>query len=137
MEFRVYVDGTAKIICDLTRETTIHDIIIALAQLKGKPGRYSLVERTSNSYRTLDPNEKPYKLIEKWANNDNVRYILIQNNNSTSSSSSTNETDNHNSLQNNRKRSKSLDGRKTLSFQQKQINQQECKSKRFILYDRL
>ncbi|CAF4524346.1 unnamed protein product, partial [Didymodactylos carnosus] len=122
MEFRVYVDGIAKIICDLTRETTIHDIIIALAQLKGKPGRYSLVERTPNSYRTLGPNERPCDLIEKWANNEHVRYILMQNNSSTLLLSSTNETS---KLQNNHKRSKSLDGRKTPSSQQEQTNEQE------------
>lgn len=91
MDLRVYVDGVARIICDLTRTTTVHDIIIALAQYKGKAGRYSLVQRAPDgTQRTLSPNELTCELIHHldWA------YILQQNP----------------AIQ---KRSASLDGRKT------------------------
>jgi hypothetical protein len=102
MDLRVYVDGVARIICDLTRTTTVHDIIIALAQYKGKAGRYSLIERAPDgTQRTLSPNESTYELIHHpdWA------YILRQNPSNTN-------------LSNGQKRSKSLDGRKTPVQQQ-------------------
>jgi hypothetical protein len=76
MDLRVYVDGVARIICDLTRTTTVHDIIIALAQYKGKAGRYSLIQRAPNgTQRTLSPNELTCELIHHadWI------YILQQN----------------------------------------------------------
>ena len=99
MDLRVYVDGIARIICDLTQATTVHDIIIALAQYKGKAGRYSLIERAPDgTQRTLAPNELTHELIHHpdWA------YILRQNSDSF----------------NDQKRSKSLDGRKTPAQQQ-------------------
>jgi hypothetical protein len=102
MDLRVYVDGIARIICDLTPTTTVHDIIIALAQYKGKAGRYSLIERAPDgTQRTLSPNEFTYELIQHpdWA------YILRQNLSNSD-------------LLNNQKRSKSLDGRKTPVQQQ-------------------
>ena len=96
MDLRVYVDGIARIICDLTRTTTVHDIIIALAQYKGKAGRYSLIERAPDgTQRTLSPNEFTYELNHHpdWT------YILIQNPSHIDAALN--------------KRSKSLDGRKT------------------------
>ena len=102
MDLRVYVDGVARIICDLTRTTTIHDIIIALAQYKGKAGRYSLIERAPDgTQRTLSPNELTCELIyhPDWA------YILRQNPSNSDVSCS-------------QKRSKSLDGQKTPVQQQ-------------------
>jgi hypothetical protein len=99
MDLRVYVDGVARIICDLTRTTTVHDIIIALAQYKGKAGRYSLIQRAPDgTQRTLSPNELTCELIHHsdWI------YILQQN------------------PSNEQNRSKSLDGRKT-PIQQKTI----------------
>ncbi|CAF2767555.1 unnamed protein product [Rotaria sp. Silwood2] len=102
MDLRVYVDGVARIICDLTRTTTVHDIIIALAQYKGKTGRYSLIERAPNgTQRTLSPNEFTYELI----NHPDWSYILRQNSSNSD-------------LSYNQKRSKSLDGRKTPVQQQ-------------------
>ena len=104
MDLRVYVDGVARIICDLTRKTTVHDIIIALAQYKGKAGRYSLIEcAPDGTQRTLSPNELTCELIyhPDWV------YILRQNPSSTSSSHI-------------QKRSKSLDERKTSIEQQQQ-----------------
>ena len=89
MDLRVYVDGVARIICDLTPRTTVHDIIIALAQYKGKAGRYSLVERAPDgTQRTVSPQELTSQLIHhpQWS------YILRENPQT---------------------RSKSLDGRKT------------------------
>jgi len=94
MDLRVYVDGIARIICDLTPNTTVHDIIIALAQYKGKAGRYSLIERApSGAQRTLSPSELTNELIHHpdWS------YILRQNSNHSSTA---------------QKRSKSLDERK-------------------------
>lgn len=102
MDLRVYVDGIARIICDLTRTTTVHDIIIALAQYKGKAGRYSLIERAPDgTQRTLSPNELTSELIHHpdWS------YILRQN-------------PSNSDLSNSQKRSKSLDGRKTPIQQQ-------------------
>ena len=76
MDFRVYVDGISRIICDLNDQTTIHDIIIALAQYKNQPGRYSLFERRSDGQeRTLSPNLLALELQQDF---DSV-YILRQN----------------------------------------------------------
>jgi hypothetical protein len=102
MDLRVYVDGIARIICDLTRTTTVHDIIIALAQYKGKAGRYSLIERAPDgTQRTLSPNELTHQLIHHpdWT------YILRQNSSNSD-------------LSHCQKRSKSLDGQKTPVQQQ-------------------
>ena len=102
MDLRVYVDGVVCIICDLTPTTTVHDVIIALAQYKGKTGRYSLIERNLNGIqRTLSPNELTSELI----NHPDWTYILRQNKSSSDSSCI-------------QKRSKSLDGRKTPIRQQ-------------------
>jgi hypothetical protein len=98
MDLRVYVDGVARIICDLTRTTTVHDIIIALAQYKGQAGRYSLLERTPDGIeRTLSPNELTCDLHHQHAD---WCYILRQN------------SDHHESIHD-QKRSKSLDDRRT------------------------
>lgn len=76
MDFRVYVDGIPRIICDLNERTTIHDIIIALAQYKGQPGRYSLFERRSDGQeRTLSPTKFTSELEQ---HSDSI-YILKQN----------------------------------------------------------
>jgi hypothetical protein len=97
MDLRVYVDGVARIICDLTRTTTVHDIIIALAKYKGKPGRYSLIERTSTgSDRIVSPNEYTCDLNQ----HSDCSYVLQQN-----PSIRTQVSGQH--------RSKSLDGRVT------------------------
>jgi hypothetical protein len=99
MDLRVYVDGVARIICDLTRTTTVHDIIIALAQYKGKAGRYSLIQRSPDgTQKTLSPQQVTCELIRHpdWA------YILQQNPSNKSKS-------------NGQKRSKSLDGQKTVA----------------------
>lgn len=102
MDLRVYVDGVARIICDLTRTTTVHDVIIALAQYKGKTGRYSLIERAPDgSQRTLSPNEHAHELV----NHPDWCYILRQNSPNSD-------------LSYGQKRSKSLDGRKTPVQQQ-------------------
>ena len=96
MDLRVYVDGVARIICDLTRSTTVHDIIIALAQYKGKPGRYSLIERAPDgAQRTLSPNELTRELAQ------HADWIYILRHNSP-----------HAEPVNGQTRSKSLDGRK-------------------------
>ncbi|CAF0808983.1 unnamed protein product [Adineta ricciae] len=102
MDLRVYVDGVARIICDLTPTTTVHDIIIALAQYKGKAGRYSLIERAPDgAQRTLSPHELTHELIHHpdWT------YILRQNLDFSQK----------------QKRSKSLDGRKTPLQQQSTV----------------
>jgi hypothetical protein len=102
MDLRVYVDGVARIICDLTRTTTVHDIIIALAQYKGKAGRYSLIQRAPDgTQKTLSPNQLTCELIQ----HHNWIYILHQNPSNRDSS-------------NGQKRSKSLDGGKTPIQQQ-------------------
>lgn len=104
MDLRVYVDGVPRIICDLTVKTTVHDIIIALAQYKGKAGRYSLIQCAPDGIqRTLSPNELACELIRHsdWV------YILRQNLSNAD-------------LYSVQKRSKSLDGRKTPVEQQHQ-----------------
>lgn len=94
MDLRVYVDGVARIICDLNRSTTVHDIIIALAQYKGKAGRYSLIEQSPNgNQRTVSPTELTVDLFD----HPDWKYILREN-----PSNSTTQP-----------RSKSLDGRRT------------------------
>ena len=104
MDLRVYVDGVARIICDLTRTTTVHDIIIALAQYKGKAGRYSLIEYAPDgTQRILSPSELTCELVHHadWT------YILRQN-------------PSHRTRSAEQKRSKSLDGRKTPVILQQQ-----------------
>jgi len=68
MELRVWVDGTQRVVCGITEQTTVQvfieksdriiftefkEVVIALAQATGRTGRYTLVERWRNAERLL------------------------------------------------------------------------------------
>jgi hypothetical protein len=85
----------------------VHDIIIALAQYKGKAGRYSLIEcAPDGTQRILSPSELTCEL----AHHADWTYILRQN-------------PSHRTRSVEQKRSKSLDGRKTPVLLQQQQQQ--------------
>ncbi|CAG5107702.1 Oidioi.mRNA.OKI2018_I69.chr1.g3451.t1.cds [Oikopleura dioica] len=66
MELRVWVDGTQRVVCGITEQTTVQEVVIALAQATGRTGRYTLVERWRNAERLLPPSETPLTVLNKW-----------------------------------------------------------------------
>lgn len=77
MELRVWVDGTQRVVCGITEQTTVQEVVIALAQATGRTGRYTLVERWRNAERLLPPSETPLTVLNKWGTYaSDVMFIL-------------------------------------------------------------
>lgn len=77
MELRVWVDGVQRVVCGITDQTTVQEVVIALAQATGRTGRYTLVERWRNAERLLPPSETPLTVLAKWGTYaSDVQFIL-------------------------------------------------------------
>ena len=57
MELRVWTEGLERVVCGVTDVTTCRDVIIALARVLNKTGRYSLVELYNGHQRRLSASE--------------------------------------------------------------------------------
>ncbi|XP_056240372.1 ras association domain-containing protein 8 [Seriola aureovittata] len=66
MEVKVSVDGIPRVVCGVTEETTCQDVVIALAQALGQPGRYTLREKFKDFERCMTPNERLLETLEKY-----------------------------------------------------------------------
>ncbi|KAM6930117.1 ras association domain-containing protein 8 [Lycodopsis pacificus] len=66
MEVKVLVDGLPRVVCGVTEETTCQDVVIALAQALGQPGRYTLQEKFKDFERCMAPNECLLETLEKY-----------------------------------------------------------------------
>uniref|UniRef100_H3CZX3 Ras association domain family member 11 n=1 Tax=Tetraodon nigroviridis TaxID=99883 RepID=H3CZX3_TETNG len=66
MEVKVFVDGVARVVCGVTEETTCQDVVIALAQALGQPGRYTLRETFKDFERCMSPGERLLETLEKY-----------------------------------------------------------------------
>lgn len=77
MELKVLVDGVERVVCGITEQTTVQEVVIALAQATGRTGRYTLVERYRDTERLLPPAETPLTVLQRWGpHQDDVAFIL-------------------------------------------------------------
>uniref|UniRef100_A0A665VQJ1 Ras association domain family member 11 n=1 Tax=Echeneis naucrates TaxID=173247 RepID=A0A665VQJ1_ECHNA len=66
MEVKVFVDGIPRVVCGVTEETTCQDVVIALAQALGQPGRYTLREKFKDFERCTMPSERLLETLERY-----------------------------------------------------------------------
>lgn len=92
MELKVQVDGVERVVCGITQQTTVQEVVIALAQATGRTGRYTLVERYRDNERLLPPAETPLTVLERWGvHQDDVSFILRRSGTSDNASNTTKE----------------------------------------------
>lgn len=76
-ELKVLVDGVERVVCGITEQTTVQEVVIALAQATGRTGRYTLVERYRENERLLPPAETPLTVLDRWGDHKHdVSFIL-------------------------------------------------------------
>ncbi|GAA6223511.1 ras association domain-containing protein 8-like [Lates japonicus] len=66
MEVKVSVDGIPRVVCGVTEETTCQEVVVALAQALGQPGRYTLREKFKDFERCMTPDEHLLETLEKY-----------------------------------------------------------------------
>ncbi|XP_076015445.1 uncharacterized protein rassf11 [Genypterus blacodes] len=66
MEVKVSVYGVQRVVCGVTEETTCQEVVIALAQALGQPGRYILREKFKDFERSMTPSERLLESLEKY-----------------------------------------------------------------------
>ncbi|XP_038866049.1 ras association domain-containing protein 8 [Salvelinus namaycush] len=66
MEVKVSVEGVPRVVCGVTEKTTCQEVVIALAQSLGRPGRYTLQEKFKEFKRNVTPNERLLESLEKY-----------------------------------------------------------------------
>ncbi|KAG7521181.1 ras association domain-containing protein 8-like [Solea senegalensis] len=66
MEVKVSVDGVPRVVCGVTEETTCQEVVVALAQALGQPGRYMLREKFKEFERCMTPSERLLETLEKY-----------------------------------------------------------------------
>ncbi|CAG6021105.1 unnamed protein product [Menidia menidia] len=67
MEVRVCVEGIPRVVCGVTEETTCQEVVLALAQSLGQPGRYTLCEKFKDFERCMMPDEHLLETLEKYS----------------------------------------------------------------------
>ncbi|XP_029974029.1 ras association domain-containing protein 8 [Salarias fasciatus] len=84
MEVKVSVDGIPRVVCGVTRETTCQEVVLALAQALGQPGRYNLREKFKEFERCMTPDERLLETLERYGEQaKEVQLILFHNGPST------------------------------------------------------
>lgn len=89
MELKIYVDQTVRIVCGLNEETTVQDVILALAQALKQTGRFYLIEcwsgvhnATKSRIRVMAPKERPIEKLKSYLSLsdslDDVEFHLIR-----------------------------------------------------------
>uniref|UniRef100_A0A3P8YFG8 Ras association domain-containing protein n=1 Tax=Esox lucius TaxID=8010 RepID=A0A3P8YFG8_ESOLU len=66
MEVKVSVEGVLHVVSRVTEKTTCQEVVIALAQSLGRPGRYTLKEKFKDFDRNVTPNERILESLEKY-----------------------------------------------------------------------
>ncbi|KAM4562665.1 ras association domain-containing protein 8 isoform 1-T2 [Odontesthes bonariensis] len=80
MEVRVSVEGIPRVVCGVTEETTCQDVVLALAQALGQPGRYTLREKFKDFERCMTPDEHLLGTLEKYGEQAReVQLTLVHN----------------------------------------------------------
>ncbi|CAL8324743.1 unnamed protein product [Merluccius merluccius] len=81
MEVTVFVDGMPRVVCGLTDNTSCQEVVIALAQALGRPGRYTLKEKFKDFERCMSPSESLRESLKKYGEHvKEVKLILLLNN---------------------------------------------------------
>ncbi|XP_048840527.1 ras association domain-containing protein 8 [Brienomyrus brachyistius] len=78
MELKVTVDGVQRIVCGVTKKTTCQEVVIALAQALGRPGRYSLKEKLKEYERSMTPSEHLLESLEKYGQQAREVQLTLQ-----------------------------------------------------------
>jgi hypothetical protein len=92
MDLKVIIDNSSRVICGLNEETTVHDIIVALANSLNQTGRFYLIEKKFKSIvprsdgkhrmqpaRIMAPNEKPGQILQSKSNkNETFEFHLFK-----------------------------------------------------------
>jgi hypothetical protein len=100
MELKVHIDKTVRIVCGLNRDTSVQDVIIALAHSLKQTGRFYLIEKfisysdkhekakkrpisTKNRRpRVMSPHERPIELLNHYSHilsdNEDIEFHLIR-----------------------------------------------------------
>ncbi|XP_072304658.1 ras association domain-containing protein 8-like [Eucyclogobius newberryi] len=80
MEVKVIVNGLPRVVCGLTKDTTCQEVVIALAQALGQPGRYTLREKFKDFERCMCPSERVLETLERYGElARDVQLTLIHN----------------------------------------------------------
>ncbi|XP_023154131.2 ras association domain-containing protein 8 isoform X2 [Amphiprion ocellaris] len=66
MEVKVSVDGIPRVVCGVTDKTTCQEVVLALAQAQGQPGRYTLREKFKDFERCMAPDEHLLETLERY-----------------------------------------------------------------------
>ncbi|XP_037337077.2 ras association domain-containing protein 8 [Pungitius pungitius] len=80
MEVTVLVDGLPRVVCGVTAETTCQDVVIALAQATGRPGRYTLQEKFKDFERCMAPDERPLETLQKYGEQAREVRLMLRHN---------------------------------------------------------
>ncbi|CAL8369573.1 unnamed protein product [Lota lota] len=84
MEVKVFVEGVPRVVCGVTDHTTCQEVVIALAQALGRPGRYTLKEKFKDFERCMSPSELLLEALQKYGEHGKeVQLTLLLNNNSS------------------------------------------------------
>lgn len=62
----MFVDGVPRVVCGVTEETTCQEVVLALAQALGQPGRYTLRETFKDFDRCMMPEQRLVETLEKY-----------------------------------------------------------------------
>lgn len=74
------VDGVPRVVCGVTQETTCQEVVLALAQALGQPGRYNLREKFKDFERCMTPDERLLETLERYGEQaKEVQLILFHN----------------------------------------------------------
>uniref|UniRef100_A0A8C5DAF7 Ras association domain family member 11 n=1 Tax=Gouania willdenowi TaxID=441366 RepID=A0A8C5DAF7_GOUWI len=80
MEVKVFVDGIQRVVCGVTEDTTCQDVVLALAQALGQPGRYTLREKFKDFERCMTPDEHLLETLERYGEQaKDVQLTLLHN----------------------------------------------------------
>ncbi|XP_022071151.1 ras association domain-containing protein 8 [Acanthochromis polyacanthus] len=66
MEVKVSVDSIPRVVCGVTDKTTCQEVVLALAQALGQPGRYTLREKFKDFERCMAPDEHLLETLERY-----------------------------------------------------------------------
>ena len=92
MDLKVITENTNRLVCGINAATTVHDVIVALANSLHQTGRFYLIERivhTTHSSRVnkrtpriLAPTERPFELVntqrKHLRRNEDIEFHLFK-----------------------------------------------------------
>uniref|UniRef100_A0A1A7XEK2 Si:ch211-261n11.3 n=1 Tax=Iconisemion striatum TaxID=60296 RepID=A0A1A7XEK2_9TELE len=82
MEVKVLVNGIPRMVCGVTEDTTCQEVVLALAQASGQPGRYTLREKFKDFERCMTPGERPLETLKKYGEQSKEVQLILQHNGS-------------------------------------------------------